>query len=514
MKHSSAEEQALMTELWRPEISDDLLNFVLFVYPWGKEGTPLAQADGPRQWQRDYLNARSDHIREQRLRMEKGMRPSLWRHATASGRGPGKSSLVAWLEHNAMSCRIGGTVIITANTEPQLKSRTFAEIRKWLTLAINGHWFETSVLSVYPAPWFKQLIESQLKIDCGYYYAQGQLWSEENPDAFAGAHNPLGMSVIMDEASGIPTPIFDVAEGFFTEPELYRFWDVFSNPRRGSGAFYDCFHRRDASGKLFWKTRQIDSRTVEGLDKELFDQQIAKNGIDSYTVRVEVLGQFPRQGDRQFIGSDAVFEAQQREEGYHDSGAPLVMGLDVARFGDDWNVARFRRGNDARSIPAIQWQGIDLYTTAERAAALINEFNPDAVCIDAGMGSGVIDILTRKNFRVHEVHFGGGADDKQWANKGTEMYARIRQWLPGAWIDGSEKLFGDLTGREFDYHGKAKDQIILEPKEKFKARMGRSPDDGDALALTFAVKVARKDLPVSRRRRVRVAEGLDESVFT
>lgn len=513
MTKHSPNEQALMTELWDPRLADDLHRFVMFTYPWGKTGTPLEHHEGPRIWQRDYLNRRSDWISDQKERLRHGDLPMLWQHATASGRGPGKSALVSWLEHNSMTCRVGGTVIVTANTENQLKTKTFAEMGKWLTLAINSHWFESSVLSIYPAPWFKALIEKQLKIDCRYYYALGQLWSEENPDAFAGAHNPLGMLVLMDEASGIPNPIFKVTKGFFTEPVLYRFWDVFSNPRRGSGAFYDCFHSRDADGKLFWQTLQIDSRTVEGLDTALFDQQIAEDGIDSYTVRVEVLGQFPRQGDRQFIGNDAVKAAQDRVDFFRDDGAPLMMGVDVARYGDDWNVCRFRRGNDARSISPQRWQGIDNVTTADRVAALIDEFKPDGVCIDAGQGGGVIDILRRAKYIIHEIHFGGAAVSPLWANKGTEMYANIRDWLPSGALDKDQKLAQDLYGRDFDYHGKAKEKKILVPKEIFKAEYGRSPDDGDGFALTFGVKVARRDGRASSASRGRIAAGVSADQF-
>ena len=513
MKYSAKDEQALMTELFDPAIANDLLRFVLFVYPWRKSGTPLAEYSGPRNWQAKYLDDRSQHLKDQRERMALDLPPVMWKHATASGRGPGKSALVSWLEHHMMTTCLGSTTIVTANTEPQLKSRTFAEIGKWLTLAVNSHWFEASVLSVYPAKWFAELIKAPrekggLNTDTRYYYAQGQLWSEENPDAFAGAHNPLGMQVLMDEASGIPDTIFNVTQGFFTEPVLNRFWDVFSNPRRNSGAFYNCFH---GSGE--WRRLAIDSRTVEGIDASLFESMIREHGIDSYAVRVEVLGQFPRQGDRQFISNEAVHAAQKREV-IEDAGAPLMMGVDVARFGDDLNVARFRQGNDARTIPAEKWQGIDLYATADRVAHLIDKYNPDGVCIDAGMGSGVVDILKRRGYRVHEIHFGGGASDPQWANKGTELYADIRKWLPGAALDQDGKLFTDLTARDYNFYGKAKDQMILEPKEQFKSRTGRSPDDGDALGLTFGVRCARRDRNSSRfSGGPRLAGGLDYQVL-
>ncbi len=496
MKPDAKSERALMTELWDPAIADDLEAFVLFAYPWGKPNTPLEQFKGPRTWQRDALQELTEHIKLQKQKIDIGLEPEMWRHATASGRGPGKSALVSWRTDWMMSTRLGSTTIVTANTEPQLKSRTFAEINRWTLLLINSHWFETTVLSVRPAAWFEELLKKQLKIDTGYYYAQGQLWSEENPDAFAGVHNQNGVQVLMDEASGIPNSIFNVTEGFFTEPTLNRFWDVFSNPRRNSGAFYDAFHVH----AKFWKLRQLDSRSVEGTDRSFFERLIDQHGIDSDVVRVEVLGQFPKQGTRQFISNVVVHDAQRREVA-RDDGAPLVMGVDIARFGDDTSVARFRKGRDARSIPAVKWKGLDNVQSADKVARLIDEWDPDAVFIDSGSGTGVIDILRARRYRVFEVQFGAKAESHEWANKATEMYARLRDWLPGGAIDNDPLLFSDLTSRDYDYYGKAKDQIILESKELLKGKIGRSPDDGDALALTFAGNVARRDGASQRRRR-------------
>ena len=97
----------------------------------------------------------------------------------------------------------------------------------------------------------------------------------------------------MDEASGIPGPIYSVSEGFFTEPTADRYWFAFSNPRRNSGPFYESFH----SAKSYWQTSQIDSRTVEGTDKELFNKMLEQYGEDSSVARVEVMGEFPRADD-------------------------------------------------------------------------------------------------------------------------------------------------------------------------------------------------------------------------
>lgn len=507
MKYSAKDEQRLMTELWDPALADDLLKFVMFVYPWGKKGTPLEGFKGPRKWQAEEFDEISQHLKDQNERMAKGLEPVMWRHSTVSGRGIGKSAKASMRAHWMMSTRIGSTTIVTANTEPQLKTRTFAEMTKWFTMAINSHWFDTTVLSVRPAGWFEKLLKDQLKIDTGYYYTQGQLWSEENPDAFAGVHNPAGVQLLFDEASGIPKPIWNVSEGFFTEPTLNRFWDVASNGRRNSGAFFDCFN----DDKKYWRTRQIDSRTVEGTDKALFERMIEQHGIDSDTVRVEVLGQFPKQGSRQFISNEMVRNAQKRDL-LSDDGAPLLMGVDIARYGDDSTVIRWRQGRDARSIPPVRVKGLGTMEVADLVAKWTDATKPDAVCIDAGNGTGVIDVLRSRKYKVHEVWFGGKSTSKEWANKRTEMYAELRDWLGGGCIDGDNGLFRDLTAPEYDFFGKAKDALMLESKESMKNRGIGSPDDGDALALTFAVKVARRDARTAQHRGNR-AKGVDYRLF-
>jgi hypothetical protein len=505
---SAKDEQRLMTELWDPRIADDPEAFVLFAFPWGKKGTPLENHQGPRTWQREELRRVRDFIAENKRLIAQGKDPLVYKSATASGRGVGKSALVAWLTLWFMSVRLGGTAIVTANTEAQLKSRTWAEVGKWHTMMINSHWFERTALSLKPAEWFEQALKRQLKIDSQYYYAQAQLWSEENPDAFAGVHNEIGILVIFDESSGIPAPIWKVTEGFFTEPSCYRFHFNFSNPRRNTGMFFECFHRfRD-----YWHRRNLDSRKVEGTDKKVLQEIVDKYGEDSDEARVEVKGEFPRQGDRQFISREAIQLARTRDLD-DDRHAALVMGIDVARFGDDTTVFRFRQGRNARSIPPVVIKGADNMRVANEAAMWIDKVNPDAVFCDAGNGTGVIDRLREMGYKVHEVWFGSKAEEPEWANKRTEIWARMREWLNGSCIDQSQELMDDLAGPEYKFQGSS-DRIMLESKEEMKKRGLASPDHGDALAVTFALKVARKDLSTSRARQTaRVAKDVDYPVF-
>lgn len=508
--YSAKDEQALMTEMWDPIISDNPYNFVMFAFPWGKPGTPLEHQKGPRKWQAKWLRRIAEKIKDNQDAKATKAIIDMLRVAVASGRGPGKSALLAWLVLWMMSCRLGSTTVVTANNEQQLKSRTWAEVGKWHTLAINSHWFEKMAMNLKPAPWFEDLLKTQLKIDTGYYYAQAQLWSEETPDAFAGIHNHLGVFVIFDEASGIPAAIWNVSEGFFTEPIPDRYWFCFSNPRRNTGAFFECFHKN----RDFWETQNLDSRTVEGTDIRVFEQIIKQHGADSDTARIEVYGQFPKQGDKQFISREAIDNAAAREV-TPDRGAALIMGCDIARYGDDECVVRFRQGRDARTIPPVRWKSMDTVYSARKIAELIDKFRPDAVAIDGGgVGGGVIDFLKATNYKVFDIQFGAKAEDDRWANKRTEMWANMRDALGDLAIDNEQRLMDDLAGPIYGFQGTS-DKILLEPKEKMKSRGLHSPDDADALALTFAVKVARNDQRTSRNPsgRQRLASGIDYGIF-
>lgn len=510
---SPADTARILETLLHPDIKDDPYAFVMYAFPWGKPNTPLANFTGPKRWQAEELMKLRDHIKANRERMSRGEKPLVYKCAIASGRGIGKSAFVAMVVIWFMSCIPGGSSIISANTDTQLTSKTFGEISKWLTLAINGFFFERTQKKITPTEWYAAQLRNALKVDSGKYYAEGILWNSDNPDAFAGEHSSIGMLLIFDEASGIPQPIYSVSDGFFTDLTLYRFWFCFSNPRKNTGPFFECFH----SHRAFWVTRQLDSRTVEGLDTTVYDEIISKNGEDSDTARVEVKGQFPSQGDHQFIGRQLVVDAQQRVLDRYDDHAALVMGVDPARFGDDSTVIRFRRGRDARSAgPTVEMKGLDNMAVANKVADLIETHAPDGVFIDSGAGAGIIDRLKERGYKVFEVGFGTESKDRTYEDHRTEMWAKMRDWLPGAMLDTNQFLADDLTGPEYEFRG-AEDRIKLESKEKMKKRGIASPNHADALCLTFHLTIPRHDNKLSRknpqRAKNRVAAGMDYKIF-
>jgi hypothetical protein len=497
--------------MWRPEFKDNPLAWVMYAFPWGQEKTPLHNFKGPKKWQREEFEKIALHIAENKRLVSEGKKPEVYHLAISSGRGIGKSAFVAMLVLWFMSCIIGGTSVISANTDSQLTDKTFGEIRKWLTMCLSGYWFEPIQKKIKPQDWFAKELADKLKIDAAKYYADGVLWDEDNPDAFAGEHSQIGMLLIFDEASGIPQPIWDVSEGFFTDLSIYRFWINFSNPRRNTGAFFECFHKF----RNFWNTRKIDARTVEDVDMSVYERIIEKHGVDSDQAKWDVYGEFPTVGERQFISRAQVDEARGRNLDKLDDYAALVMGVDPARFGGDSTVIRFRRGRDARSIPPTILNGADNMKVANITADLIDRLEPDAVFIDAGAGSGIIDRLGEMGYKVIEVGFGTTSEEPQWADHRTELWARLRDWLPGAMIDDLDKLRDDLCGPEYEFFGR-EDKIKLESKEKMKKRGLSSPDHADALALTFHAKVARKDNRIAKhgiRNKSRKAKGLDYKIF-
>ena len=478
-----------MSRLWSPTIKDDPLAFVLLTYPWGEPGTPLEHFKGPRKWQRDVLGTLRDHIKDNQGKVDY----DTFRKAVASGRGIGKSALVSWLVHWMLSTRIGSTTIVSANSEAQLRSVTWAEITKWLAMALNSHWFEIAATRIMPAKWITELVERDLKKGTRYWAVEGRLWSEENPDAYAGVHNWDGVMLIFDEASGIPDSIWSVSDGFFTENTPHRFHVAFSNPRRNTGYFYETFN----SKRSFWRTSNIDAREVEGTDKNLYQRIIDEYGADSYQANVEVYGQFPSEGDDQFIPVNLVDDAMKRPK-HKDETAPITIGVDPARFGSDATVIAVRQGRDLIDIKRLR--GADTMEVVGHVIEAIEEYKPALTVVDeGGLGAGVVDRLKEQRYKVRGVNFGNKAQKQlMYGNKRAEMWGAMRDWLKTASVPSDRFLKSDLIGPKTKPDSKG--TLFLESKKDMKARGLASPDAADAIAVTFAFPVAHREGRVDKKR--------------
>ena len=486
--YSAEDEMELMARLWAPAIKDNPLAFVMYTFPWGQPGTPLENFQGPRKWQREVLQDLADHIKE-----NKKVDFDTLRESISSGRGIGKSALVSWLTIWMLSTRIGSTTIISANSEAQLRSVTWAEITKWLAMSLNSHWFEVSATRLMPAKWLTELVERDLKKGTRYWGVEGRLWSAENPDAYAGVHNYDGVMVIFDEASGIDDAIWAVTSGFFTENTPNRFWMAFSNPRRNTGYFYETHH----SKREFWRTKVVDARTVEGTDKQVYQQIIDEYGPDSSQAHVEVYGEFPNAGDDQFISSGVVDEAMAREK-YKDLSAPIIIGVDPARFGADATVIAIRQGRDIVRID--RHRGDDTMTVVGHIIEAIEEFKPALVVIDeGGLGAGIVDRLKELRYKIKGVNFGNkSAQPIMYGNKRAEMWGKMKEWLKSASIPKDRFLKTDLISPMMKPDSRG--TIFLESKKDMKARGLASPDAADAICVTFAFPVAHRAYTEPKRR--------------
>jgi len=468
----------------------DPLGHCMFAFPWGEPGGPLANLTGPRQWQGEVMATIRDHLADPETRHSPLM------IAIASGHGIGKSAEMGMLSKWALDCWVDARIVVTANTESQLVTKTSPEIAKWHKMAITRDWFKPSVMK----------IASNQPGHADSWRLDFVTWSENNTEAFAGLHNVGRIIVLMfDEGSNISDKVWEVAEGALTDENTVIIWLAFGNPTRNTGRFRECFARY----RHRWITKQIDSRTVEGTNKAFLQSIIDTYGADSDIAKVRVLGQFPSSSSLQFIAADWVEKARTAE--VHESAIlpsdPVIFGVDHARFGDDQSVLAIRQGRDARSRPWIRWQGANSMKIAGDIHDAMLRWKPDAVFVDAGgpNAGGVIDRLRQLNPDYHaifEIGFGDAGRDANWvgnakvkvANKRAEMWSNMRAWLAsGAILPDTQEIEDDLTGVEYGYD--AKQQIILEKKEHMKARGLASPDNGDALALTFAEHVAPRVLP-------------------
>jgi hypothetical protein len=457
--------------------SHDPLGFVLWAFPWGVEGTSLAKEDGPDVWQREQLQAIGDDL--------KANPHKAIQDATASGHGIGKSSQVSWLILWSLMTHEDTRGVVTANTEGQLRTKTWPELSKWYSLLQFDCLREMFVLEATSLHSTESGHERTWRIDA-------IPWSERNTEAFAGLHN-AGKRVILlfDEASSIIDPIWDTASGGLTDAGTELLWFAYGNPTRNSGRFRDVIVGRFRNQ---WRHRMIDGRNVKRTNKNQLQTWIDTYGEDSDFVRVRVKGQFPSRSSSQFIGTDLVQAARKREV-HMMASDPLIFGVDCARFGDDHSTLAVRRGRDARGIAWRQWEDQDAMTLAGDIALEAQRWKPAAVFVDAGnIGAAVIDRLRQLGVEnVYEIWFGGKGRDAEWAtgirvktkNKRAEMWTTMRSWLATGAIPDDDNLEADLTGPEYGY-GADQVSIQLESKKDMKARGMPSPDDGDALALTFA----------------------------
>ena len=499
----------------------DPLGHVMFSYPWDTE--PSIQVVkleepwksrygvefGPDVWACEFMEELGTEIKRRRFDGVNAVEPI--RFATVSGHGIGKSTIAAWLIKFIMDTRPEAKGTVTAVTDTQLQSRTWAELVRWHKLSMTSHLFEVAASRGNMSMWY-QAEEGKFK---EVWKVQAKTCRPEKSEGFAGQHAPTSTSFyLLDEASGVDNKIYEVLEGGLSDGEPMVF--LFGNGTRNSGEFYEAC----TSPKSKYRVRSIDSRDVAITNKAKIqeDMEAWVGGEDGDRFRARWRGLFPKKGNQQFIDSKVVDEAGERQIPRVDE-EPMILGVDVARFGDDDTVVWPRRGNDARTWSPAIGQGLDTNKVVDMVVRQYNKFMGlevpvGAIFVDEGYNPGVLDLLRNLGYPVFGVQFGGSATDLEtYRYRVDEMWGHTRDALanglciPSRSSRYGDRLYSELTQREYGFT--LSGQIRLESKQEMKKRGLASPDYADALALTFAMPVASMR-SVDPRQRARNAPTVEE----
>lgn len=499
----------------------DPLKHVIGSYPWNTDPTiqivPLPEKYrdrfpgveyGPDEWACAFLDRLGSELKERGFDGTKPVMPV--RFATVTGHGTGKSTLAAWLIKFIMDTRPMSVGSVTANTDEQLRTKTWSELGKWHSISLTESWFvytssRSSMALEHKDPEYKQRWKCHAKT-C----------DPTKSESFAGQHSAGGSSFyIFDEASRIDDRIYEVREGGLVSGEPMAF--DFGNGTRNTGMFYENCVGRFRNRNI---VTSIDSRNVHLTNKEKIEQDRQHYGEDSDFFKTRWRGLFPSQASTQFIDSTTVRGAMERLVPKQNGEPPLILGIDVARFGDDETVVFPRYGLDLRTYEPLRIKGADTTYVAEAVVDMINRFRAAGLKIHSinidgggGYGGGVVDRLRERNVPCHEVMGGHKAkQDDRYQLMIDEMWGRMRDnlehcVLPEETTDLGRELFDQLTQREYGVN--VKGQTRLESKTSMKSRGVPSPDLADAMALTFTRSVVSNGdfININRPRFVKMPEA-------
>lgn len=424
--------------------------------------------------------------------------PSHPRLAMKACKGPGKTAVLAWLCWNFLVTRPSPKIAATSITGDNLADGLWSEMALWMA---------KSQLLQDAFVWRKTRIESRAEPE--HWWMSARSWAHR-ADPTAQANTLAGLHAdyllfVLDEAGGIPDAVMAAAEaglanardGGGKEAHIV----IAGNPTHLEGPLY----RASTSERHLWHVTEIsgdpdDPKRSPRVSAEWAKEQIQKYGRSNPWVVVNVFGQFPPSSLNALLGPDEVRAAMQRSPKVREyEWAPRVLGVDVARHGDDRSVIFPRQGIAA--FPPIVMRQVDGVQGAGACAAKWRDWEADACFIDnsGGFGASWLDQLRHIGHSPVGVQFAGAAADQRYANKRAEMWFQLAQWVKeGGALPDEPEIVGELTAATYTFVG---DRLLLEDKDQIKAKIHRSPDLADALALTFAAPVYKASERELQRRR-------------
>ena len=367
-------------------------------------------------------------------------------------------------------------VITTAPTERQVKNLLWREIRK---IYDNNRDFIGGRLS-----------QTKLELS-STRYAFG--FSTNTTERFQGFHHE-NILIIVDEAAGVHEFVFDAIAGSMTTRHAKML--MIGNPAALAGTFYDAFHK----DREQWHTIHVSAFDTPAFTDEIPSSEplpadiptpewVARlerqRGERSAAYQTRVLGDFPSEADDTLISLRLIEEAVERQfADITDSDA--IMGLDIARFGDDQTVAVVRRGQRVVKLEAFPKS--NLMETTGRALDLARRYGVEKIVVDeVGLGSGVLDRLNEiGEIEAIGVNGGKNADDTDhYRNLRAQMFDQLKERFVDRSISipRDAELISQLASITYSFNSKG--QLVLESKQQIRNSGRQSPDKADALALAF-----------------------------
>lgn len=431
-----------------------------------------------------------------------------------SGHGIGKTRIAAAIACHFLDC-FPSLGYAFAPTYAQINDLLFKEIR--LLREDNdlpGKVFKTPEWSLTNTRFFKGRATSNAG-GAGSERAQGQ-------------HAPY-MLFLVDEAEGVADFVYDAIDAMALGG--VRIVVFLANPRTRTSRFHKAAARPDTMNLrvscLYHPNVITGQALIPGaVERGYIDAQIdeghaepvEEHDPDEYTFELpwkpgvilrpgpvflwRVLGVAPKTASADTFCPPGRYEAAANREPVEQGATVARIGIDVARWGnDEGRIYTYHDGSLRRIARIAQLDSYAYVRVIEEEAQRLADRGVISLHIrvdgGGGFGSGVVDILRRKvelrnlfeHFQVLEVLFNAPAKDQErYTDLATEMYAAAAEALKViAVVNGTDALMQDLCERKYTWvTRKDKELKQLEPKDAFRRRYGRSPDDGDGAVLALA----------------------------
>ncbi len=405
------------------------------------------------------------------------------RLALSACKGPGKTAVLSWLAWNFLLTRPYPKIAATSITGMNLADNLWTEMAKTqqkseLLKSMFTYTKTRIFLTESPEQW----------------WMSARPWSKtadkaDQGNTLAGLHADYILFLI-DESGDIPESVAMAAEAALTSCVEGHIVQA-GNPSSLTGMLYKACGRNNG----LWHVTKItsdpdDPKRTPRVSLEWAREQIEEYGRDNPYVRVNILGEFPLSAFNSLIGPEEVEEATRRHYRENEYSAHArILGVDVAREGADKSIVMPRQG--LQMFNPMTYRNIDGTQGANYVSRKWTDWDADACFIDdtGGFGSSWIDNLSRLGYAPIGVHFNEKPADRRYFNKRSEMIFELVQWIKrGGAIPRSPEFMQALTETTYTHKG---DALIIEPKNLIKERLGFSPDEMDAAALTFAQPVLR-----------------------